>query len=591
AFERSGVVHRVAGVARPGRLLPVVLVEPLERRRAHLAAHELVHRRQQQARVVRELLAVGRAPAGEDDGGEIVGAEVPLEEAVQRLLDARAARQVHVQVVEHEQVDAAVHADVGIHVGLDGGRREQRTLGARDRNVDVGERAHHLRLAVLEHLEIGGAQIGDRLAGGVADEGVDLDEVRLDAEGQRRLRRLRVGGRGGCRLLRRGSQSSGETRRQDYGGQKSPCHTRIMLPNRRTGRCVIGGRGQEAGLLPPAPCDLMLTVYSDVMPLDVAAIQETLRSDGLDGWLLYDFHGSNPIAARLAGLTNGAHMTTRRWYYLIPALGSPRALVHAIERHNLDALPGTKQSYAGREELAKGLDALLRGVRRVAMEYSPQAAIPYLSRVDAGTAEMIRARGVEIVSSGDLVQRFEAAWTPAQLATHVRASDALYRIKDRAFDRARRALAQRERVTEFDLQQEMVGWFEEERLVSDSAPVVAVGRNAGNPHYLPSRDHSADIAPEQILLLDLWGKVTDPGAVFADITWVGFTGPRAPDEASRAFDAIARARDAAVALVEEAALTGRELHGWEVDRAARAVLEQSGYGSHLLHRTGHSLGE
>jgi Xaa-Pro aminopeptidase len=327
------------------------------------------------------------------------------------------------------------------------------------------------------------------------------------------------------------------------------------------------------------------------MPLDVAAIQETLRSDGLDAWLLYDFHGSNPIAARLAGLTNGAHMTTRRWYYLIPASGSPRALVHAIERHNLDALPGTKQTYGGREQLAAGLDDLLRGVTRVAMEYSPQGAIPYLSRVDAGTAEMIRARGVEIVSSGDLVQRFEAAWTPAQLATHLRASDALYRIKDRAFDRARRALHDGERLTEYALQQDMVRWFEEEGLVSDSAPVVAVGANAGNPHYLPSRDRASVVAPDQVLLLDLWGKVTDPGAVFADITWVGFTGARIPDEAARAFDAIVRARDAAVALVEEAALTGRELHGWEADRAARGVLEQSGYGDHILHRTGHSLGE
>jgi Xaa-Pro dipeptidase len=327
------------------------------------------------------------------------------------------------------------------------------------------------------------------------------------------------------------------------------------------------------------------------MPLDVAAIQESLRADGLDAWLLYDFHGSNPIAARLAGLTNGTHMTTRRWYYLIPSSGSPRALVHAIERHNLDPLPGTKQTYSRRDQLDAGLDDLLRGVKRVAMEYSPKGAIPYLSRVDAGTAELIRARGVEIVSSGDLVQRFEAAWTPAQLATHMRASDALYRIKDRAFDRARQALTGGERFTEYDLQQQMVRWFDEEGLVSDSAPDVALGANAGNPHYLPSREHAAVMAPDTVLLLDLWGKTKDPGAVFADITWVGFTGSRVPDEATRAFDAIVRARDAAVALVEEAAMTGRELHGWEVDRAARGVLEQSGYGDHILHRTGHSLGE
>jgi Xaa-Pro aminopeptidase len=327
------------------------------------------------------------------------------------------------------------------------------------------------------------------------------------------------------------------------------------------------------------------------MPLDVAAVQESLRSDGLDAWLLYDFHGSNPIAARLAGLGDGSHMTTRRWYYLIPAAGTPRALVHAIERHNLDALPGDKQIYAGREQLAAGVDQLLRGVKRVAMEYSPQGAIPYLSRVDAGTAEMIRARGVEIVSSGDLVQRFEARWTAAQYAQHMRASDALYRIKDRAFDTVRGALTRRERVTEYDLQQQMVRWFEDEGLTSDSAPDVAFGANAGNPHYLPSREKAAVIEPGQVLLLDLWGKVREPGAVFADITWVGFTGAHVSDEVARAFNAIVRARDAAVSLVEESAMTGRALHGWEVDRASRHVLEQSGYGAHILHRTGHSLGE
>jgi Xaa-Pro aminopeptidase len=335
----------------------------------------------------------------------------------------------------------------------------------------------------------------------------------------------------------------------------------------------------------------VLTAYTDAMGLDVAGIQATLRAEGLDGWLLYDFHGSNPIASRLAGLDTGAHMTTRRWYYLIPSSGSPRALVHAIEQHNLDALPGEKIIYAGRTQLDAGLDRLLAGTRRIAMEYSPMCAIPYLSRVDAGTFEMVRARGVDVVSSGDLVQRFEAAWTPAQLDTHRRASEALYRIKDRAFDRARDAMRRGERMTEFDLQQQMVRWFEEEELVSDSAPVVAAGANAGNPHYLPDARRSAVIGRDEVLLLDLWGKRKNPGAVFADITWVGFTGTHPAAEAARAFDAIARARDAAVALVEEAALTGRELHGWEVDRAAREMLTQSGFGQHILHRTGHSLGE
>lgn len=327
------------------------------------------------------------------------------------------------------------------------------------------------------------------------------------------------------------------------------------------------------------------------MGLDVAAVQDALRKANLDGWLLYDFHGSNPIAARLAGLAGGPHMTTRRWYYLIPAHGQPRGLVHAIERHNLDRLPGDKTMYAGRQQLDTGLTGLLKGVRRIAMEYSPMCAIPYLSRVDAGTAEAIRAKGVEILSSGDLVQQFEASWTPAQLVSHQAASASLYRIKDRAFEMAAVAVRGGRALSEYELQQQMVRWFEEEGLISDSAPVVAVDGNAGDPHYLPRAERSRSISTGQVLLLDLWGKTRDPGAVFADITWVGVTAARVPAETARAFGAIAEARDAAVRLVEDAARHGRELRGWEVDQAARTVLEQRGYGDRILHRTGHSLGE
>jgi len=327
------------------------------------------------------------------------------------------------------------------------------------------------------------------------------------------------------------------------------------------------------------------------MEIDVAAIQDALRKANLDGWLLYDFHGSNPIAARIAGLPGGAHMTTRRWYYLIPAHGRPRGLVHAIERHNLDQLPGDKTVYAGRQQLDIGLTNLLQGVSRVAMEYSPMCAIPYLSRIDAGTAEAVRAKGVEIFSSGDLVQQFEASWTADQLASHQVASAALYRIKDRAFASAASAVRAGRALSEYELQQQMVEWFDEEGLISDSAPVVAIDANAGNPHYLPTVDRARSISADQVLLLDLWGKTTEPGAVFADITWVGVTGSRVPAETARAFEAIAEARDAAVQLVEEAARQGRDIRGWEVDQAARQVLERLGYGDHILHRTGHSLGE
>jgi Xaa-Pro aminopeptidase len=327
------------------------------------------------------------------------------------------------------------------------------------------------------------------------------------------------------------------------------------------------------------------------MALDIAAIQQALAAEGLDGWLLYDFHGSNPIAARLAAPPGGGHMTTRRWYYLIPAQGAPAGLVHAIERHNLDHLPGEKIVYAGREQLERGLTQLLAGVGRVAMEYSPGCALPYLSRLDAGTADAVRARGVEICSSGDLVQQFEAAWTPEQLASHQAASESLHRVKDQAFDAAAAALRSGARLSEYALQQQMARWFEAEGLVSDAAPVVAVGANAGNPHYLPTEAGSRDIVRDEVLLLDLWGKRREPGAVYADITWVGMTAARVAAEPARAFQVVAAARDAAVDLVERAAHDRRELRGFEVDRAARQVIEQAGYGRHILHRTGHSLGE
>jgi Xaa-Pro aminopeptidase len=327
------------------------------------------------------------------------------------------------------------------------------------------------------------------------------------------------------------------------------------------------------------------------MALPVTRIQQALAEDGLGGWLLYDFQGSNPIAVRMSGLAARHEMTTRRWYYLIPATGEPRGLVHAIERHNLDHLPGEKRPYAGRDRLAAELRNLLEGMTRVAMEYSPGNNIPYISRVDAGTIEAVRELGVEVVSSGDLVQRFEAVWSPAALDTHRKASDALYRIKDRAFALIRERLSSRTLVDEYEVQQAMMGWFSDEGLKTDDAPNVSAQENAGNPHYHPARDVHRPIRPGELVLLDLWGKLEVDGAVFADITWVGFTGSDVPDEYARAFAAARDGRDAAVALVEAAVRDGRDLRGFEVDRACRAVVERAGYGPQFIHRTGHSLGE
>ena len=327
------------------------------------------------------------------------------------------------------------------------------------------------------------------------------------------------------------------------------------------------------------------------MPLSIDAVQRALKEEGLDGWLLYDFQGSNPIASRLAGLAASGKMATRRWYYLIPSDGAPRGLVHAIERHNLDDLPGEKRPYAGREQLASGLRDLLKGHRRIAMEYSPANAIPYVSRVDAGTIESVQQSGVAVVSSGDLVQRFEAVWTDAIFATHVAAAERLYRVKDRAFDMIRQRMRAGAAVSEIEVQEAMVEWFREEGLTAGSPPNVSAQENAGNPHYQATRAQHRAIHPREGVLIDLWGKLTSPGAVYADITWVGFTGPQPPDELSRAFAAACAGRDAAVALVQSSVREGRVLRGFEVDRACRDVIERAGFGAQFIHRTGHSLGE
>jgi Xaa-Pro dipeptidase len=326
------------------------------------------------------------------------------------------------------------------------------------------------------------------------------------------------------------------------------------------------------------------------MPLPIPAVQRALQEDGLDAWLLYDFRGSNPIAARLAGLAGSGQMATRRWYYLIPASGEPRGLVHVIERHNLDGLPGEKRPYSRRQELAEGIKALLGGARRVAMEYSPGNNIPYISRVDAGTVEVVREAGAEVVSSGDLVQRFEAVWSDEVFATHQAAADRLYRIKDRAYELVRQRVAGGT-LTEYEVQQQMMAWFREEGLVTDADPNVSAQENAGNPHYHPSRDIHRPIRRNEIVLLDLWGKLAAPGAVFADITWVGYTGPTVPEPYARAFAAARDGRDAAIDLVKTGVRERRDLRGFEVDNAARAVIERAGYGGQFIHRTGHSLGE
>jgi Xaa-Pro dipeptidase len=326
--------------------------------------------------------------------------------------------------------------------------------------------------------------------------------------------------------------------------------------------------------------------------LDIGAVQAALRADGLDGWLLYDFRGLNPIAADVTAVgQQGGHLATRRWYYLIPAAGEPRGLVHKIEKSSLAHLPGSTTQYAGRDQLEAGLRTLLTGIRRVAMEYSPGCAIPYVSRIDAGTVELIRQSGPEVVSSGDLIQRFSAVWNADEIEMHQHASEKLHRVKDKAFEAITRRLRNGMPTTEYDIQQLMAGWFRDDGLISDADPNVSAAENAGNPHYLPTAAEHRAIGTDEIVLLDLWGKVPRPGAVYADITWIGYSGTRVPERFAKAFAAVCGARDAGIRLVQDAARAGRELRGFEVDRAASAVLREAGYADNILHRTGHSLGE
>lgn len=324
--------------------------------------------------------------------------------------------------------------------------------------------------------------------------------------------------------------------------------------------------------------------------MDIPAIQALLRRSGIAGWLLYDFRHSNPIAYRTLGLDERVH-ATRRWYYCIPAEGEPRKLVSPMEAGILDALPGGRQVYRTWQEREAGVAALVAGLGQVAMEYSPRGMVPYVSAVDGGTLELVRSCGVEVVSSADLVQETVARWDAADLASHRAASERLMRIKDAAFAEAARRLRAGERLTDYALQQFMYRRYAESGLVSDAPPIVATNGHASNPHYQPTEATQSEIRPGDVLLIDFWAKLDQPGAMYADHTWMAFCGAAVPEAPARVFGAVAAGRDAAVALVRAAARDGQPLQGWQVDDAARSVIEAAGYGEFFLHRTGHNIGE
>ena len=326
-------------------------------------------------------------------------------------------------------------------------------------------------------------------------------------------------------------------------------------------------------------------------------IRSYLQEQTLDGWLLYCFQDSNPIALSVAGLKTGG---TRRWFLWLPAQGEPQWLIHAIEgntfAHVAPAMQGVMHKYSGWRQLAELLGQIVGASPdrrlRVAMEYSEGNAIPYISRIDAGTKEMVeQATGAEIVSSADLTQLVLAVLSPQQLDGHREAARRCLAIKEAAFAFVADELQRARPLNEWDVQQFIVQEFATRGMDPAFAPIVAVNRNAADPHYAPSAAHNTAIRVGDMLLIDLWNRVgVDPYSCLADITWTAYCGERTPPKVSQVFEIAAQGRDAAVALIQARLDAGRPVHGYEVDDACRAVIEQAGYGPFFFHRTGHSLG-
>jgi Xaa-Pro dipeptidase len=322
---------------------------------------------------------------------------------------------------------------------------------------------------------------------------------------------------------------------------------------------------------------------------DLKSVQAAVVQLGIDGWLLYDFRGLNVLARRVLAMPDDQFLS-RRWFYFVPPQGEPRKLLHRIEPHALDHVPGSAKSYLRWQELEAGVADLVKGCKRVAMEYVPRNANPYVSRVDAGTVELVRSCGVEVVPSGDLVQLFEACWDDEQWKMHLEAA----RHTQMAFNVAFQFIAERVRssgsVRETEVQQRILDHFEATGLVTDHPPIVGVGPHSGDPHYAPGPDSDAPIRQGDFVLIDLWGKLNHPKAVYSDLTWTGFAGTEVPAKYEQIFQIVARGRDAAIAKVKDAFAAGKPLQGWEVDQAARDVIDGAGYGQYFCHRTGHSIG-
>jgi Xaa-Pro aminopeptidase len=320
--------------------------------------------------------------------------------------------------------------------------------------------------------------------------------------------------------------------------------------------------------------------------MDLKAIQQALQQHEFDAWLFYDHHHRDEIAYSILGLPASIHVT-RRWFYLIPAKGTPVKLNHRVEPRHLESLPGEQQHYGPWQELHKKLAAMLKPYRRVAMQYSPNNDIMYISLVDGGMLELVRSFGVEVVSSADLVSRFEATLTDEQIATHFAARDAIDRIMAATFSEIGRRV-RNGGWDEWGVRQWIGEAFARERLVTDDLPIVGANENAGNPHYEPTAECTRPIHEGDFVLLDMWAKKDAPGAVYYDITWTGVLGEPAARH-QEIFRIVRDARKAGTQKAIDAFAAKRRIEGWEIDEATRAVIERAGYGEQFVHRTGHSI--
>ncbi len=325
--------------------------------------------------------------------------------------------------------------------------------------------------------------------------------------------------------------------------------------------------------------------------MEIEKIQQALRDAGLDGWLFYDFHNRDPIAYRVLGMDFGK-FTSRRWFYFIPASGAPRRLVHRVEPRKLDSLPGEITMYLSWKELHQSLPVVLGDAKRIAMQFSPLAAIPYVSTVDGGTIDLVRGLGYEVVSSADLVQAFEAVIDEQGYRSHLEAGEKMQRIKDGAFEMIGEFVRDGKKLSEYDLQQWIVERYNQEGLnCMNEFPIVGINEHPADPHFEPTRDNSFQFKQGDKVLIDLWAKLTRPGSIFYDITWCGFVGNNPPDKYREIFGVVRDARKAAVDFVRDKFSKAEPCHGYEVDDACRKVVADAGYGEFFIHRTGHSIGE